>query len=40
VKGNAVSVRLDASLLQVADLGCDESITVNPSVTRSFTEES
>ena len=39
VKGNAMGVRSDTSLLHVADLGCGESITVNPSVTHSFTEE-
>jgi hypothetical protein len=35
-----VGVQSDTSLLQVADLGCGESITVNPSVTPSITKES
>ncbi|CAN1553957.1 hypothetical protein MCEMAEM6B_02335 [Mycobacteriaceae bacterium] len=35
-----MGVRSDTSLLQVADLGCGESITVNPSVPPSITKES
>ena len=35
-----MGVRSDTSLLQVADLGCGESITINPSVPPSITEES
>jgi|GEM_PF-2204711 hypothetical protein len=35
-----MGVQSDTSLLQVADLGRGESITVNPSVTPSITKES
>lgn len=35
-----MGVRLNTSFLHVFNLGCGESIPVNPSVTHSFTEES